>query len=131
MQIESCGHPTIRSRAGAAGLFQVMPFHFEAGEDPLDPATNASRGLAYLARGNALAGGDPGDTFAGYNGGHGWIGRPAAEWPGETQRYVAWGTGILNDIAAGLDPSPTLVRWMEAGGGSLCRRAAEALGMTS
>src|SRR5688500_10923905 len=31
MQIESCGHPTVVSRAGAQGLFQVMPFHFSTG----------------------------------------------------------------------------------------------------
>ena len=41
MQIESCGHPTVISNAGARGLFQVMPFHFAAGEDMLDPDTNA------------------------------------------------------------------------------------------
>ena len=45
MQIESCGHPSVLSSAGAIGLFQVMPFHFQAGEDPFDPETNARRGL--------------------------------------------------------------------------------------
>src|SRR5262245_60640765 len=29
IQIESCGDPTVGSSAGAQGLFQVMPFHFE------------------------------------------------------------------------------------------------------
>ena len=29
IQIESCGNPAARSTAGAQGLFQVMPFHFE------------------------------------------------------------------------------------------------------
>jgi soluble lytic murein transglycosylase-like protein len=128
MQIESCGHPSIRSRAGAAGLFQVMPFHFQPGEDPVDPSTNAARGIAYLARGYTLASGDPAATLAGYNGGHGWIGRPEPAWPPETRRYVAWGTGILHDIEAGLNPSPTLARWMDAGGERLCRLAAETLG---
>ncbi len=37
MQIESCGHPGVASSAGAIGLFQVMPFHFEAGEDSSNP----------------------------------------------------------------------------------------------
>ena len=31
MQIESCGDPRALSRAGAKGLFQVMPFHFMFG----------------------------------------------------------------------------------------------------
>lgn len=48
MQIESCGHPTVVSGAGARGLFQVMPFHFSADEDMLDPETNARRGASYL-----------------------------------------------------------------------------------
>ena len=48
MQIESCGDPEAMSIAGAAGLFQVMPFHFSPGEDSMDPGTNARRGLGYL-----------------------------------------------------------------------------------
>src|SRR4051794_38945116 len=36
MQIESCGGPGAISGSGAQGLFQVMPFHFAAGEDTLD-----------------------------------------------------------------------------------------------
>lgn len=129
MQIESCGHPRIRSRAGAAGLFQVMPFHFRDGEDPLDASTNAERGLEYLARAYTLSSGDPALTLAGYNGGHGMMNRPRALWPDETQRYVKWGTGILDDVAAGLTPSPTLTQWLEAGGSGLCRKASEALAL--
>ncbi|MGA9533429.1 MAG: lytic transglycosylase domain-containing protein, partial [Anaerolineales bacterium] len=71
MQIESCGDPTALSPAGAAGLFQVMPYHFAPGEDPFDPDTNARRGLSYLKRSLDLAGGDPALALAGYNGGHG------------------------------------------------------------
>ena len=48
IQIESCGDPTVSSWAGAQGLFQVMPFHFDQGEDMLDVQTNARRGLDYL-----------------------------------------------------------------------------------
>ena len=127
MQIESCGHPTVHSSAGAAGLFQVMPFHFGAGEDPLEPETNAIRGLAYLARSLALAGGDTSLALAGYNGGHGQIGRAATYWPAETQRYVQWGSEILADVRAGTAPSPALQSWLSAGGSSLCRQAASAL----
>jgi soluble lytic murein transglycosylase-like protein len=128
MQIESCGHPSVRSTAGAAGLFQVMPFHFGSGEDPLDPETNAFRGLNYLARGLELAEGDTLLVLAGYNGGHGQIGRPASHWPTETQRYVRWGTAILADLQNGTVPSPGIQSWLEAGGANLCRRAAQALG---
>ena len=129
MQIESCGHPSIHSRAGAAGLFQVMPFHFSPAEDPLDVPTNAARGLAYLARAFTLASGQPGPTLAGYNGGHGLIRLPPDQWPQETQRYVGWGTGILADVAAGLTPSPTLTAWLDAGGAGLCHQAESALGL--
>jgi soluble lytic murein transglycosylase-like protein len=128
MQIESCGHPSIHSNAGAAGLFQVMPYHFAAGEDPLEPETNALRGLSYLARSLELADGDAALALAGYNGGYGQITRAPSLWPAETQRYVRWGTAILSDIQRGSIPSPGIASWLEAGGASLCRRAAEAQG---
>ncbi len=127
MQIESCGHPSIHSNAGAAGLFQVMPFHFGAGEDPLEPETNAFRGLSYLARSLELANGDPALALAGYNGGHGQISRIPSLWPAETLRYVRWGVAILSDVRLGNVPSPGVNSWLEAGGASLCRQAAQAL----
>jgi soluble lytic murein transglycosylase-like protein len=129
IQIESCGHPEVVSPAGALGLFQVMPFHFAAGEDPFSPQVNAARGLRYLARGYELAGGEARQALAGYNGGHGMIGRAPALWPEETRRYVAWGTQILSDIDTGTLPSPGVAAWLEAGGASLCRQAADALGI--
>ena len=58
MQIESCGDPRARSSAGAMGLFQVMPFHFYATDDPYNPDTNAARGLAYLAKSLETGGGN-------------------------------------------------------------------------
>ena len=125
MTLESCGNPSARSGAGALGLFQVMPFHFQPEEDPLDPEVNARRGLAYLRRSLEIAGGDVGLALAGYNGGHGVIARDPATWPSETVRYVRWGTGILADLSTGRAPSPTLQAWLDAGGGHLCRRAAE------
>ena len=124
MQIESCGNPLARSSAGAQGLFQVMPFHFSAGEQPTDPEVNAQRGLAYLARSMQLAGDDLAAGFAGYNGGHGVIDWPPSEWPQETIRYVRWATGILQEARSGLVPSPTLQTWLAAGGAYLCRQAA-------
>jgi soluble lytic murein transglycosylase-like protein len=129
MQIESCGDPKAISSAGAQGLFQVMPFHFTAGEDSLDPDTNARRGLNYFAERMAQTAGDVGRAFAGYNGGHvaaagGWD-----SWVNETRRYYTWSTGIHNDIQAGLNSSPTLDSWLAAGGASLCRQAANRLGL--
>jgi soluble lytic murein transglycosylase-like protein len=126
MQIESCGDPTARSSAGAQGLFQVMPFHFAAGEIPADPQVNARRGLSYLARSLQLAGDDLEAGFAGYNGGHGVIALPPTEWPEETQRYAHWATGILREAQAGSGASPTLQAWLDAGGAYLCQRAASA-----
>jgi len=126
MQIESCGAPGVRSPAGAAGLFQVMPFHFEESEDPFDIETNAARGLAYLSGGLQRAGGRADLALAGYNGGHGLIGRDPGTWPDQTKRYVYWGTGILNDAAQGRSSSPTLQAWLDAGGARLCERAAVA-----
>jgi len=123
MQIESCGDPQARSRSGALGLFQVMPFHFKAGEDPLDPETNARAGLAYLAEALRKANGDVAQALAGYNGGHSVIGRPG-RWSAETRRYVYWGLGIYEDARRGQAQSARLQEWLEAGGRSLCEQAA-------
>ena len=124
MQIESCGWPAAVSTSGAQGLFQVMPFHFDPGEAMQDPATNARRGLDYLALGLQRAGGDVGRALAGYNGGHSQIGRDPALWPAQTQRYWYWGTGIYADAASGQPTSPRLEEWLASGGASLCARAA-------
>ena len=129
MQIESCGDPQAASGAGAQGLFQVMPFHFTEGEDMLDPETNALRGINYFAERLVQTDGNIGLAFAGYNGGHvaaagGWD-----DWVPETQRYFIWSTGIFNDIESGLTESPTLQKWMAAGGASLCQQASARLGL--
>lgn len=129
MQIESCGDPQATSRAGARGLFQVMPFHFHPGEDPYHPNTNALRGLGYLRQALQRAQGDVTRALAMYNGGPGVLSWPMAYWPAETQRYVAWGSGIYADARAGKSESPTLARWLAAGGASLCRRAHRRLGL--
>ena len=129
MQIESCGAPGAVSGSGAQGLFQVMPFHFAAGEDTLDPDTNAARGLAYLALGLARASGDAGLALAGYNGGHGLIGQDGSLWPAQTQRYWYWGTGIYQEAASGQPQSGRLQEWLQAGGASLCTQADGELGL--
>jgi soluble lytic murein transglycosylase-like protein len=129
MQIESCGHPSIQSSAGATGLFQVMPYHFKPGEDHTDPDTNAQRGMAYLRRSLETHDGDVYLALAGYNGGITGSQRPEANWPAETKRYVYWGSGIYEDAAAGRDNSDRLDEWLAAGGASLCRKAAQVLGI--
>jgi soluble lytic murein transglycosylase-like protein len=129
MQIESCGDPQALSIAGAQGLFQVMPFHFVAGENAFDPDTNALRGMNYLAERLEQTRGDVGLAFAGYNGGHVAAGSSWNQWPHETQRYYVWSTGIYADAKAGLGESPTLRQWMAAGGVSLCSQAAQRLGL--
>ncbi|MFO7536517.1 MAG: transglycosylase SLT domain-containing protein [Chloroflexota bacterium] len=129
MQIESCGDPNAVSRAGAQGLFQVMPFHFAAGEDMQDPDTNAYRGMSYLVERLKQTKGEVGHAFAGYNGGHVAAGSGWDRWAHETQRYYVWSTGIYGEAQEGLTESPTLARWMEAGGASLCRQASQRLGL--
>ena len=129
MQIESCGDPNARSRAGAMGLFQVMPYHFASGDDAYNPDTNAVRGLAYLKRSLEAAKGEARLALAGYNGGIGVIGRPELSWAAETQRYAYWGSGIYADASNGATESLRLQQWMAAGGASLCRQARSRLGI--
>ena len=127
MQIESCGHPTVISNAGARGLFQVMPFHFEAGENMLDPATNAERGASFLNYCANAADGVVGLTLACYNGGPSVISQTRDRWSRETQKYYRWGVGIYSDAIAGAARSDTLDQWLAAGGARLCASALEEL----
>jgi soluble lytic murein transglycosylase-like protein len=130
MQVESCGSPTVESRAGAIGLFQVMPFHFRASEDSLDPDTNAHRGMIYLVRALELAGGDVGLASAGYNGGHGVIGLSEERWSAETLRYRYFVEGIYGDAAAGLSESDRLTTWYTNYGVDLCQKTSRELGLS-
>ena len=129
MQIESCGNPHAVSHAGAQGLFQVMPFHFQPGEDMQDPDTNAKRGLAFIKKQMEFTGGDIFLSFAGYNGGYAASGGNYNSWPHETKRYFYWAKGIYSDGMAGADHSLRLDEWLAAGGQSLCIIAADNLGI--
>jgi soluble lytic murein transglycosylase-like protein len=129
MQIESCGDPRATSRSGAMGLFQVMPFHFHFGENPYDPDTNALRGLNYLARSLSTGGGNARLAMAGYNGGIGVIARSEWIWPSETKRYVLYGAPIYEDASSGATSSAMLTEWYQKYGVSLCRQAAQRLGI--
>jgi soluble lytic murein transglycosylase-like protein len=130
MQIESCGDPRALSRSGAMGLFQVMPYHFASGDIPYDPDTNARRGMDYLRRSLDTAGGNPRLAFAGYNGGIGVISWSESDWAAETLRYAYWGSGIYSEASSGAQESDRLQEWLQAGGASLCRQAAERLGIS-
>jgi soluble lytic murein transglycosylase-like protein len=125
MQIESCGDPRARSRSGAMGLFQVMPFHFTLTDNPYDPDTNALRGLGYLARSLQAAGGNARLALAGYNGGIGVIARAEWTWPAETQRYVRFGAPIYEDALRGETQSAVLDEWYTKYGASLCQQASQ------
>lgn len=129
MQIESCGHPTINSYAGAQGLFQVMPMNFLAGDNFLDPETNAARGANVLKQCMGLAEGDKGRAMACYNGGPSVLYKPFASWPDQTRRYYYWGTGIYEAATQQSYSSDRLNEWMAAGGAKLCEMAGTALGI--
>ncbi len=129
MQIESCGDPRARSRAGAMGLFQVMPSHFLVTDDPYDPETNAARGLAYLSRSLQATNGNVRLALAGYNGGIGVIGRSEQLWSSETQRYVYFGVPMYADAQQALNFSTAQNEWYRRYGASLCRQAHQRLGL--
>ncbi|MFN8383560.1 MAG: transglycosylase SLT domain-containing protein [Anaerolineales bacterium] len=129
MQIESCGDPRAVSSAGAMGLFQVMPFHFTATDNPYNPNTNAARGLAYLVRSLTAANGDARLAMAGYNGGIGVIPRAEWTWSAQTKRYVQYGAPIYYDAVNGLETSDTLNDWYSHYGISLCKQAHQRLGL--
>ena len=127
MQIESCGHPGAVSVSGAQGLFQVMPYHFEAGEVMQEPEANARRGAAYLNYCLGAADGVIGSALACYNGGPGALGQRRENWSDEVQHYFRWGVGIYSDARDGSEESATLDRWLAAGGSLLCESARRAL----
>ena len=129
MQIESCGDPLALSHAGATGLFQVMPYHFNPGEDPYNPDTNALRGMDYLRRSLEAASGDPQLALAGYNGGISMINQPEYTWTRETQDYASRGSQIYVDATSGSMTSLHLQEWLAVKGASLCRQAHARLGI--
>ncbi len=125
IQIESCGDSTVESSAGALGLMQVMPFHFEYGENMINPETNVRRGMEVFREClTVFAGYDLGLALACYNGGPGVTQRRYQDWYPETRHYYEWATGLWQDVQAGATKSDTLADWLAAGGQRLCDRAA-------
>lgn len=123
MQIESCGDPYVTSHAGAQGLFQVMPLHFDDGENQINPETNAYNGVDHLLDCLVWTNYDVSVSLACYNGGPSVIGLDSSQWFEETQNYAHWGGGIYDDASQGAESSPTLNEWLTAGGTNLCQRA--------
>lgn len=132
IQIESCGDPGALSVAGAQGLMQVMPQHFAGTEDPLDPDTNARRGLGVLTEcltSQYNPNRDIGLAFACYNGGPSVFVYEWNFWPQQSRDYYIWGTGIYADALVRQPQSETLNRWLAAGGANLCAAARQRLGL--
>jgi len=127
MQIESCGDPSALSHSGAMGLFQVMPYHFEAGENPYLPDTNAVRGLAYLQLALDTYDGDYSLSLAAYNGGISNAAKNQNLWSAEMNRYVYWGENIYQDASQGKSHSLYLDEWLGSGGARLCGLARQHL----
>src|SRR5258708_8442363 len=96
MQIESCGLAGAASGVGAQGLFQVMPFNFQEGNNMTEPETNAQRGIGVLRDCLRYADGDVGLAMACYNGGPGLISRDPAHSPPAAPHYYTLGTGLYN-----------------------------------
>lgn len=94
MWSESGGNVQAKSSAGALGLMQVMPGHFSANENPLDPTTNIRRGASILQSARAK-GPDLVQTASIYN-----AGSPDGKGP--------WTNAVW--LAAGRTPADT-TRW--------------------
>lgn len=128
IQIESCGDSDAVSVAGALGLMQVMPFHFDYGENMLNPDTNVRNGMTVFYEClTQFADWNLGLALACYNGGPGVTQQDFDTWALETQYYYTWATGLWNDVVSGQQTSSTLTQWMDAGGSRLCAQAAETL----
>jgi soluble lytic murein transglycosylase-like protein len=129
MQIESCGDPTAISSAGAMGLMQVMPFHFDNGENMINPDANVKNGMTVFYEClTQFADWDLGLALACYNGGPRVTMIDQSAWAQETQSYYRWATGMWNDVKSGKKTSDTLSEWMQAGGSRLCTTAATSRG---
>lgn len=126
MQLESCGWPNAGSSAGAQGLFQVMPLHFDDGftfEQMRDIETNAQKGIGYFSYLLELSGDNSTRSLAGYNMGLGAISTDSRFWPAETQRYIQYGIPLLEDSFSAKSFSSTLDEFRTLYGASECASA--------
>lgn len=89
VEAESSFRPDAVSPAGALGLMQLMPFHLDGVETPLDPVTNLNLGARYLAGLERRFGGDLELALAAYHAGPGAVERWGGVPPySSTQLYV-------------------------------------------
>lgn len=134
IQIESCGDPGAVSVAGAQGLMQVMPMHFDATENMVDPDTNARRGISVFTEclySSYNPNRDIGLAFACYNGGPSVFVRAWDNWPQESRYYYTWGVRIYADALVRQAESEALQSWLSFGGDRLCRQASARLGLST
>ena len=133
--VESCGNPEAVSPSGAVGLLGIQPLiasgivsqrgisGHTAGK-LVNPEYNLDFGSYYLAQ-QMKAFGSVIDAAGAYNGGPGTMGnylKKGVALPTETIRYRDWVTGLWNE--RNLSSSPTLNRWLAAGGQHACNNAA-------
>jgi len=90
---ESSGNPNAQSKAGAQGLFQIMPGTASdlglRGNDVFDPIKAAQAAAKYLSQLMRANGGDLSKTLASYNWGLGNVQRKGMDGiPRETQNYI-------------------------------------------
>lgn len=131
---ESCGNPEAGSGKGALGLTQVMPGtgqEIASQRDVTgfttaslyDPEVNLDFGAYYLAK-QLDAFGSVKNASGAYNGGPGRMMNhldSGIQLTNETLRYQEWITGFWNERS--MKHSPTLDRWLTAGGQRLCDEA--------
>lgn len=105
MLTESSGNPNAVSKAGAAGLFQLMPIAVEevnrqfgtnyTPEDRFDPVKSADMGAKYFGLQLKKAGGDPELALRYYNGGYN-----RARWGKENAAYAGRVFGNMDEDLA-------------------------------
>lgn len=103
---ESSGNPNAQSKAGAQGLFQIMPGTASdlglRGNDVFDPTKAAQAAAKYLSQLMRANGGDLSRTLASYNWGLGNVQKHGLDlMPRETQSYIP-------SVMANMRPSNTL-----------------------
>ena len=95
---ESLFDPAVRSRSGALGWMQIMPFHYsgggvtETGSTWRIPHVSVAKGLSLLAENARRYDGDPYRTVAAYNAGPGSVARWLRQLGGQPSRktFLAW-----------------------------------------
>jgi len=80
--VESCGRQYASSSKGARGYMQVMPYHFDRGEDPYATSTNLTKGCNWLTSCWDWAQGATSTALKCYTGG-----KNRSQWGSDTHAY--------------------------------------------